>query len=108
MCACHPQLLTDPPPLLRHSGPVWQVAWAHPSFGPILASCSYDGRVYVWKEVAGQPQGGANRRGPAQAQGPAEWEKIKEHSLHGASGESGQEMGGLMQTRPADSGVAAP
>lgn len=38
--------------LRGHSGPVWQVAWAHPSFGGILASCSYDGRVFVWKEVA--------------------------------------------------------
>jgi protein transport protein SEC13 len=26
----------------RHEGPVWQVAWAHPKFGNILASCGYD------------------------------------------------------------------
>jgi len=37
-----------------HEGPVWQVAWAHPKFGSILASCSYDRRVCVWKEM--QPQ----------------------------------------------------
>lgn len=36
---------------LSHEGPVWQVAWAHPKFGSILASCSYDRKVYVWKEV---------------------------------------------------------
>ncbi|XP_077235701.1 protein transport protein SEC13 homolog A-like [Tasmannia lanceolata] len=36
--------------LTGHLGPVWQVAWAHPKFGSILASCSYDGRVIIWKE----------------------------------------------------------
>lgn len=28
--------------LKGHMGPVWQVAWAHPKFGDLLASCSYD------------------------------------------------------------------
>ncbi len=28
-----------------HEGPVWQLAWAHPKFGQILASCSYDRKV---------------------------------------------------------------
>eukprot|EP00249_Psilotum_nudum_P010669 c22689_g1_i1 orf=200-1111(+) len=45
---------TEPPTplatLTGHEGPVWQVAWAHPKFGPILASCSYDRRVILWKE----------------------------------------------------------
>ncbi|KAF5750077.1 protein SEC13 [Tripterygium wilfordii] len=36
--------------LRGHKGPVWQVAWAHPKFGSILASCSYDGQVIIWKE----------------------------------------------------------
>ncbi|KAF6136352.1 hypothetical protein GIB67_043161 [Kingdonia uniflora] len=36
--------------LTGHQGPVWQVAWAHPKFGSLLASCSYDGRVIIWKE----------------------------------------------------------
>ncbi|KAH9974141.1 WD40 repeat-like protein [Lactifluus volemus] len=49
--------------LKGHAGPVWQ-------FGHILASCSYDGKVIIWKEQ--QP---AN----------AGWAKIKEHSLHTAS-----------------------
>jgi len=53
--------------LKGHDGPVWQVAWAHPKFGSILASCSYDGRVFIWKE-----QNGA-------------WTKIKEHAVHTAS-----------------------
>jgi len=38
--------------LRGHEGPVWQVAWAHPKFGVILASCSYDRKVFVWKETA--------------------------------------------------------
>eukprot|EP01006_Ploeotia_vitrea_P052350 TRINITY_DN67673_c6_g1_i1.p1 TRINITY_DN67673_c6_g1~~TRINITY_DN67673_c6_g1_i1.p1 ORF type:complete len:308 (-),score=43.32 TRINITY_DN67673_c6_g1_i1:646-1530(-) len=33
-----------------HNGPVWQVAWAHPKFGSLLASCSYDHKVIIWKE----------------------------------------------------------
>ena len=36
--------------LIGHQGPVWQVVWAHPKFGSILASCSCDGRVIIWKE----------------------------------------------------------
>lgn len=36
--------------LTGHQGPVWQVGWAHPKFGSILASCSYDGKVIIWKE----------------------------------------------------------
>ncbi|KAG0557769.1 hypothetical protein KC19_11G156000 [Ceratodon purpureus] len=38
--------------LSGHEGPVWQVAWAHPKFGSILASCSYDRRVIIWRETA--------------------------------------------------------
>lgn len=36
--------------LTGHRGPVWQVSWAHPKFGSALASCSYDGKVIIWKE----------------------------------------------------------
>ncbi|OCH87118.1 vesicle budding-like protein [Obba rivulosa] len=54
--------------LKGHTGPVWQVAWAHPKYGSILASCSYDGKVLIWKE-----------------QQPGAWARIKEHTLHKAS-----------------------
>lgn len=37
--------------LLGHEGPVWQVSWAHPKFGVILASCSFDGSVLIHREV---------------------------------------------------------
>ena len=59
---------------VRHTGPVWQVAWAHPKYGHILASCSYDGKVLIWKEQQGQGVGTGG------------WAKIKEHTLHTASG----------------------
>jgi len=40
--------------LRGHEGPVWKVAWAHPKFGSLLATCSYDMKVIIWKEVNGQ------------------------------------------------------
>lgn len=55
--------------LVGHDGPVWQVAWAHPKFGLILASCSYDGKAIIWKE---QPE-------------TNQWFMIAEHSAHTAS-----------------------
>ncbi|EGR34786.1 WD repeat protein, partial [Ichthyophthirius multifiliis] len=33
-----------------HQGPIWKIDWAHPHFGNILASCSYDKNVAVHKE----------------------------------------------------------
>jgi len=37
--------------LRGHEGPVWQVAWSHPRNGSLLASCGYDRKVIIWKEV---------------------------------------------------------
>lgn len=37
--------------LKGHGGPVWQCSWSHPRFGSILASCSYDRKVIIWKEA---------------------------------------------------------
>lgn len=39
--------------LMGHEGPVWQVCWAHPKFGSVLASCGYDRKVIIWREVEG-------------------------------------------------------
>lgn len=36
--------------IIRHEGPVWQVAWAHPKHGSMLASCGYDRKVIIWQE----------------------------------------------------------
>uniref|UniRef100_A0A069DS12 Protein SEC13 homolog n=1 Tax=Panstrongylus megistus TaxID=65343 RepID=A0A069DS12_9HEMI len=52
--------------LKGHFGPVWEISWAHPKFGNIIASCSYDKRVIVWKE---------NR----------EWTKMYEYKNHEGS-----------------------
>eukprot|EP00048_Salpingoeca_helianthica_P015593 m.227563 g.227563 ORF g.227563 m.227563 type:complete len:307 (-) comp17248_c0_seq1:23-943(-) len=52
-----------------HKGPVWEVAWAHPKFGNILASCSYDRTVIIWKESSAG----------------SEWNPVHEHSEHHSS-----------------------
>uniref|UniRef100_A0A182XE55 Protein SEC13 homolog n=1 Tax=Anopheles quadriannulatus TaxID=34691 RepID=A0A182XE55_ANOQN len=54
--------------LKGHGGPVWQVAWGHPRYGNVLASCSYDRKVIVWKEA-----------------GPGDWTKWYEYSNHDSS-----------------------
>ncbi len=38
--------------LLGHEAAVWQVSWAHPQFGSLLATCGYDRRVMVFREAA--------------------------------------------------------
>lgn len=53
-----------------NTAPVWQVAWTHPKFGNILASCAYDGRVLIFKEQNGT------------------WTKIHENNKHTASGKT--------------------
>ncbi|RZF32979.1 hypothetical protein LSTR_LSTR008692 [Laodelphax striatellus] len=52
--------------LKGHYGPVWQVAWAHPKYGNLLASCSYDRKVIIWKESG-------------------EWTKLYEYNNHDSS-----------------------
>lgn len=85
-------------PSHSHEGPVWQVAWANPKFGPILASSSYDGKVIIWKDngstgaaanqsAYGQGAYGAGGYGAGSAMSSGGWTKIKEHALHSASGE---------------------
>jgi len=54
--------------LKGHEGPVWQVAWAHPKFGGVLASCSYDRKICIWKETS-----------------PNTWIKIYEYDQHESS-----------------------
>ena len=53
---------------MGHEGPVWQLAWAHPKFGSILASCGYDSRVYIYKEQNNI------------------FKAIKDHFIHSSSG----------------------
>eukprot|EP00483_Globobulimina_turgida_P007238 UN07252 len=35
--------------LTGHRGPIWKLSWAHPKYGCILASCSYDKQVIIWR-----------------------------------------------------------
>lgn len=79
--------------LQGHSGPVWQVAWAHPKFGTILASCSYDRKVIVWQE---------NR--------PGTWSIVYEYTGHGLSVNSiawaPHEFGLCLATASSDASVS--
>ncbi|OIR57468.1 MAG: protein transporter SEC13 [Amphiamblys sp. WSBS2006] len=52
--------------LQGHTSPVWKISWSHPRFA-LLASCSYDGAVIVWK------------------QDTEAWTKVKIHKEHKAS-----------------------
>jgi protein transport protein SEC13 len=69
--------------LSGHEGPVWQIAWAHPKFGSILASCSYDGTVVIWREDAKKSSSSA---GVTNAETHSSWSKIKIHKFHKSSG----------------------
>lgn len=51
-----------------HDGPVWEVAWSHPKFGSLLASCGFDNRVIIWKEVSDNV-----------------WQQIYQSTMHSAS-----------------------
>uniref|UniRef100_A0A5S6R5I7 Protein SEC13 homolog n=1 Tax=Trichuris muris TaxID=70415 RepID=A0A5S6R5I7_TRIMR len=53
--------------LADHEGPVWQLSWSHPMYGSLLASCSYDRKVIVWKETE------------------SKWSKLAELRYHEAS-----------------------
>ncbi|XP_071529011.1 nucleoporin SEH1-like [Panulirus ornatus] len=33
-----------------HCGSVWKVTWAHPEFGQIIATCSFDRTAAIWEE----------------------------------------------------------
>ena len=33
-----------------HEGPIWQLTWAEPACGNLLASCSYDKTITIWQE----------------------------------------------------------
>ena len=37
--------------LTGHTGPIYQLSWSHPKFGPVLASASFDSSVLVHREV---------------------------------------------------------
>lgn len=36
-----------------HFGSVWKVTWAHPEFGQVIATCSFDRTAAIWEEIVG-------------------------------------------------------
>lgn len=34
----------------QECGPIWSLAWSHPKFGSVLASCSFDGSILIHRE----------------------------------------------------------
>jgi protein transport protein SEC13 len=79
-----------------HEGPVWTVAWAHPRFGSVLATASFDKRVLIWKEV--------NERGDNQ------WRPVHIIAVHNGSVNSvcwcPQEFGAILASASSDGTVA--
>jgi len=37
--------------LTGHTGPIYQLSWSHPKYGPVLASASFDSSVLIHREV---------------------------------------------------------
>lgn len=93
--------------LVGHEGPVWQVSWAHPKFGVILASGSYDGKALLWREAASGSGAGA---GAAGASGSGNWTRINTKQVHQGSVNSvawsPQEYGALLLCASSDGQVS--
>lgn len=34
-----------------HAGSVWKVTWAHPLYGQLIATCSFDRTAALWEET---------------------------------------------------------
>jgi len=43
--------------LQGHVGSVWRVAWAHPEFGQVIASCGFDRTIAIWEEINNSQNG---------------------------------------------------
>lgn len=84
-----------------HDAPVLQLAWSHPEYSNLLASCSYDRSVRIWEEVtvphgaggsaAGRPGGMPSAMTTTGAQ--------QTMSVHGTPGKRWIECGLLMDAR---------
>ncbi|CAG0879897.1 unnamed protein product [Cyprideis torosa] len=53
-----------------HLGAVWKVTWAHPEFGQIIATCSFDRSAAVWEEVSASREGGSPPPPPTPSAAP--------------------------------------
>ncbi|CAK9069636.1 Nucleoporin SEH1 (GATOR complex protein SEH1) (Nup107-160 subcomplex subunit seh1), partial [Durusdinium trenchii] len=66
--------------LKGHVSAVWKLAWAHPEFGQVIASCSFDQHIHIWEELdtpvskmqtGGKAAAGANGSNGSAAAGDA-------------------------------------
>jgi WD40 repeat protein len=53
-----------------HDATVSKLSWAHPQFGPILASSSFDRTVKIWEQTYSEPESQANG---AKSQNASRW-----------------------------------
>uniref|UniRef100_A0A0N5ATL6 WD_REPEATS_REGION domain-containing protein n=1 Tax=Syphacia muris TaxID=451379 RepID=A0A0N5ATL6_9BILA len=58
-----------------HGGPIWKVQWAHPEFGQILATCSFDRHVTIWEETAKTDMDDTLRGKPGERFEKRQWRK---------------------------------
>ncbi|KAF4674909.1 GTPase-activating protein S13 [Perkinsus chesapeaki] len=63
--------------LRGHSSPVWQVSWAHPMYGSVIASVGYDRQIIIWREKV---TGGYHHQ-----QQTSTWEQLYRDQSHTAS-----------------------
>ncbi|EJD05418.1 WD40 repeat-like protein [Fomitiporia mediterranea MF3/22] len=56
-----------------HDATVTKVSWAHPIYGPVIASCSFDGTVKVWEQVHVDSVSDAS--GTGASSGNTKWEQ---------------------------------
>ena len=41
---------------------MWQIMWAHPEFGQVLATCSFDNTAATWEEQSKKPNDYLSRK----------------------------------------------
>jgi nucleoporin SEH1 len=57
-----------------HSGSIWRLSWAHPEFGVVLASCSFDRKIRIWEETTDAEEVAND----ASLNGRGAWSKVAE------------------------------
>ena len=70
----HPYQATFCPPQ-AHDAAISKVSWAHPEFGTILATASFDRTVKVWEQISSPDLDGTqlNGAGPAASSSSTRW-----------------------------------
>ncbi|KAK0407739.1 hypothetical protein QR680_003560 [Steinernema hermaphroditum] len=63
-------------------GPVWKVRWAHPEFGQILATCSFDRTVQIYEETGNKKASRLARAGIQVGRGEASNNWVKRSTLN--------------------------